>query len=83
MPCPRATTIRAEELGAPGIGDRKAYLNREAAVESGFNELINGFTGVRDWKGTRPHTEPLMAQKMIDHLETLKGGGRQMTLSSR
>jgi hypothetical protein len=65
---------------APGVGDHKAYLTREAAVECGFNELIRGFTGVRDWKGTRPHTEPLIAQKMIDHLETLKGGGRQMTL---
>ena len=65
---------------APGVGDRKAYLTREAAVETGFDELIKSFTSVRDWKGTRPHTEPLIAQKMVEHLQTLKGGTRQMSL---
>jgi hypothetical protein len=59
---------------APRVGDREAYLTREAAIETEFNEPIKSFTSVRDWKGTRPHTEPLIAQKMIDHLETLKGG---------
>jgi hypothetical protein len=65
---------------APGVGDHKAYLSREAAIEAGVDELIKGFTSVRDWKGTRPHTEPLVAQKMIDHLETLKGGSCPMAL---
>ncbi len=65
---------------APGVGDCRAFLTREAAVEAGYNGLIKGFTSVRDWNGTRPHTEPLLAQRMIDHLETLKGGTRQMTL---
>jgi hypothetical protein len=65
---------------APSVWDRKAYKAREAAVECAFNELIRGFEGVRDWKGTTSHTEPLIAQKMVEHLQTLKGGTRQMSL---
>jgi hypothetical protein len=65
---------------APGVGDHRAYLSRDAAIEAGYNELIKRFAGVRDWKGTRPHTEPIIAEKMIEHLEKLKGRSNQMTL---
>jgi hypothetical protein len=65
---------------APSVWDRKAYHTREAAMECAFNELIRGFEGARDWKGTTSHSEPVLAQKMVEHLQTLKGGTRQMSL---
>jgi hypothetical protein len=65
---------------APSVWNRKAYRTREAAVECAFDELIRGFEGVRDWKGTTSHSEPILAEKMVEHLQTLKGGTRQMSL---
>lgn len=58
----------------------RAYATREAAIGAGIGALITTFEGVRDWRGTRPASEIILAERMIKQLAALRGETRQMSL---
>ena len=65
---------------SPSVWNDIAYTTRDEAVTAGINKLIATFEGVRDGKGSVPHNQFILAERMIATLKAYLSQARQLTL---